>query len=199
MREYEQNSQEPLSEIASRFGVSLGTVYCAVKRAGKCLTRVSNGVSGRLRTSERASGQKHYRWKGAGEICGKYFQQARRGARLRGLEFKVSPDFCWSLFLKQNRRCALSGRDLQTNPMTASLDRKDSSLGYTEDNVQWLHKDVNVAKLDKTDSEFVRMCCEVADCQRLSSPPTYPAIRTTTASQGCPQNPSAAISITVPQ
>ena len=45
---------------------------------------------------------------------------------------------------------------------TASLDRKDSSLGYTLDNIQWVHRTVNKIKLDLQQDEFVEWCKRVA-------------------------------------
>jgi hypothetical protein len=41
---------------------------------------------------------------------------------------------------------------------TASLDRKDSSKGYTKDNVQWIHKTINFMKGQMSDQEFVSWC-----------------------------------------
>ena len=45
---------------------------------------------------------------------------------------------------------------------TASLDRIDSSLGYTIGNVQWVHKHVNVMKNIYPQNMFLFICCEVA-------------------------------------
>jgi hypothetical protein len=42
----------------------------------------------------------------------------------------------------------------KANPFKASLDRIDSSRGYTEDNVQWVCWSVNQMKSDKTKEEF---------------------------------------------
>jgi len=70
----------------------------------------------------------------------------------------------WGLFLNQDRKCALSGLPLVFGANhgkiegTASLDRIDSSKGYTIDNVQWVHKIVNLMKQDSSDEEFVKMC-----------------------------------------
>jgi hypothetical protein len=41
---------------------------------------------------------------------------------------------------------------------TASLDRIDSSKGYTLGNIQWVHKWVNLMKQDMTDQEFIEWC-----------------------------------------
>lgn len=41
---------------------------------------------------------------------------------------------------------------------TASLDRIDSNFGYTETNVQWVHKELNIMKWNLTDKSFVDWC-----------------------------------------
>ena len=46
---------------------------------------------------------------------------------------------------------------------TASLDRIDSLLGYTIDNVQWVHKDINRIKFDMSQCRFVELCCLIAE------------------------------------
>lgn len=40
--------------------------------------------------------------------------------------------------------------------------RKNSSLGYTTENVQWVHKDINRMKSDFSDNYFIEMCSNVA-------------------------------------
>jgi hypothetical protein len=44
---------------------------------------------------------------------------------------------------------------------TASLDRIDSLVGYIKGNVQWVHKDVNVSKMDFDESYFRQLCAAV--------------------------------------
>jgi hypothetical protein len=44
------------------------------------------------------------------------------------------------------------------NTHTASLDRIDSSKGYFKGNVQWIHKDLNVMKMDLTEEKFIDYC-----------------------------------------
>jgi len=96
------------------------------------------------------------------EIPGSYFRNLRFGAKSRNLEYNLTPEFLWNLYLKQNRKCALSGVDItfdkNLNPKihTASLDRINSSLGYVEENVQWVHKIVNQIKWDLSEDEFIK-------------------------------------------
>lgn len=86
--------------------------------------------------------------------------------------FKVSIKELWELFEKQNRQCSLSGLDIQfgvqsrvkekQKECTASLDRVDNSRGYTIDNVQWVHKDINKMKNTHSQEAFINICKLVA-------------------------------------
>lgn len=108
-------------------------------------------------------------WRGCGELSMDSFSNIRRGAESRNLEFKITIEFLWELFLKQNRKCALTGIELSLHKhkrngirQTASLDRKDSSKGYVENNVQWVHKHVNICKHTYGNEEFIEICNKVA-------------------------------------
>lgn len=77
--------------------------------------------------------------------------------------------YAWNLFIKQGKRCALSGRVLTMDPTsmaagasTASLDRIDSHKGYVRDNVQWVHLVVNDLKSNMQQDEFVAWCRDIA-------------------------------------
>ena len=109
----------------------------------------------------------NHKWKGVGEISGSYFRSLKRGSESRNLQFKITINEIWDLFLLQNRKCALSGMDLKFNSNrktcdgNASLDRSDPSLGYIIENVQWVHKDINYAKQEMTNNEFIEMCKKI--------------------------------------
>lgn len=92
-------------------------------------------------------------YKGYNDLSGTYYRTLINGAKIRNLEFNVSIEFLWDLYIKQNKKCALSGVDIKLErkfghgkKQTASLDRIDNHKGYTEDNVQWVHKDINLFK-----------------------------------------------------
>lgn len=62
--------------------------------------------------------------------------------------------------------CQLSGEPLVFEPdyiYTFSIDRIDSSKGYTHDNVQWVGVSVNTAKSNLIDEDFIDMCVAVAN------------------------------------
>lgn len=80
------------------------------------------------------------------------------GAETRGLEMKIGYAEIWDTFILQNRKCALTGWDITFakthHKNTASVDRIDSRLGYTKNNIQIVHKLINVLK-QNYDEEFL--------------------------------------------
>jgi hypothetical protein len=127
---------------------------------GAALRKGNNKSCGCLfKDSLRKVGRVSRRWKGYGEVPYNYFRLAKTGAKKRGLEFKISIEYIWRVFLKQKRICAISGVEItfgnahQTG--TASLDRIDSNKGYIKGNVQWVHKIVNRMKSNLSDEELI--------------------------------------------
>lgn len=110
------------------------------------------------------TGTSHYHWSGHGEISGTFFGFLKKGAKYRSIPFKLSKEYIWELYVKQKQRCALSNIKLTfdsqrtKNDGTASLDRIDSSKGYIEGNVQWVHKDVNFMKGELVQKNFINWC-----------------------------------------
>lgn len=117
----------------------------------------------------RKSTNKSKLWRGVGELSKDYFSSIKRSALSRNLEFNITIEYCWNLFLNQNKNCALSGVELslyhhKRNKIrrTASLDRIDNNRGYVEGNVQWVHKHINIAKHTYSNKEFIEICNKVA-------------------------------------
>ena len=110
---------------------------------------------------QHAFNLKNPRWKGVGEISKSFIYSIKRGANSRNLIFNVTPEYLWKLFLNQHRNCAISGVHLRfqiskvDHNATASLDRINSSLGYIEGNLQWVHKDINYMKQSMNNKEFL--------------------------------------------
>lgn len=107
-------------------------------------------------------------WKGYGEISSQHFNSIKNHAKSRNIEFNITIEEMWNLFLQQNRKCALTGLILEfkkshKDTKTASLDRIDSNKFYTIDNIQWVHKDINCMKMDLSNEEFYKYCKLVAD------------------------------------
>jgi hypothetical protein len=119
-------------------------------------------------------GSNNSRWLGFGEISGSFWKRVIRGAKRRGIDFNLTIEEIWDLYLKQNKKCALTNIDLYMpdgythktikrknhNKLSyaASLDRIDSSKGYTIDNVQWVLTEVNLMKMGMNQELFLEVC-----------------------------------------
>lgn len=130
----------------------------------------SNLTSGKTTSCgcQRPTGSESSLWQGYGEIGLTYWNSIIEGAADRNLKVEVSIEQAWNLFLAQHRRCALTGQLLVMHVPgqrmgDASLDRIDSQKGYLIDNVQWVHKDINLLKGAWLQSDFIDMCIAVAD------------------------------------
>lgn len=85
----------------------------------------------------------------------------------------IDANFLYSLWLKQEGKCALSNEpmDIIKNSLgNVSLDKIDPSKTYTQDNVQLVCWAINRAKGEMSQSLFVLMCEKVVNqnVQRLS-------------------------------
>lgn len=109
-------------------------------------------------------GGRHH--EGVGDLGRTFWCAIQHGAERREIPFNISIEYAWGLF---TGKCALSGVPItissnikEGNPdyskFTASLDRIDSSKGYIEGNVQWVHKIVNIMKGSLSEREFKKWC-----------------------------------------
>lgn len=123
--------------------------------------RKCNGV--RLRNSNSPH------WKGWGEIPGFAWSKILREAENRSLSVEITIQDAWNLFVRQGGVCKLSGLPIAfrkshaSEAATASLDRIDSSKGYTLDNIQWVHKDINRMKNMFDQKWYFKVCKMVSD------------------------------------
>jgi len=135
-------------------------------------------------------GVKHKGYKGFGELSGNVWSRIKGSARRRNLPFELTIEYAWQLFLDQNRRCKFTGVELiigsvnaKRSQDTASLDRKDSSVGYLIGNVQWVHKQINVMKGALSDAEFIEWCQKVTRNSPLTNGAGDGIVRSTDSDQ----------------
>lgn len=96
---------------------------------------------------------------------------SRHSAKVNSYKFNIGSNFLYELYKKQNGLCALSGikltilsnRTKRINNFNISIDRIDSSKGYTKDNIHLVCASINVMKLDHSTKEFVDLCKAVAN------------------------------------
>lgn len=143
---------------------------CGTKRAvrGDSLKKWVKGGTKSCGCVLKQVGRNHHAWRGYEDISAAFWKQFRWSARARKLPFKITIEYVWRLYLKQNKKCALTGlpisfpenaRDTSHN---ASLDRIDSSKGYIKGNVQWVDKRINFMKITLDNQEFIELCKLVA-------------------------------------
>lgn len=119
---------------------------------------------------EKMRGENSVLFKGCGDISGKYWGNINTRANRRNYEINISIEEGWKLYLKQERKCALSGIPIgfanankKSSETTASLDRKDSTKGYVINNIQWVHKKINIMKNIYSQEEFINLCKQVGE------------------------------------
>ncbi|QKF94337.1 hypothetical protein QKU48_gp0879 [Fadolivirus algeromassiliense] len=92
--------------------------------------------------------------------------------RSKKLKFDITEDDIKQLYIKQEGRCLLSGIKMtyigyqsnssnKINPFNISIDRIDSSKGYTKDNIQLICSAVNRMKSDLTDDELLLLSNDI--------------------------------------
>lgn len=131
-------------------------------RSSMCLTCKNS--------SKNMSKENNGNWKGYGEIPGEVLHRIKGGATRRRknnrkLQMEITCKDLDYLWKKQHGKCAYTQRSL-TLLKDASLDRIDSSKGYLVDNIEWVHKDVNKAKMALSKEDFLQMVYEINDHTR---------------------------------
>lgn len=100
------------------------------------------------------------------EIPISWFEVKRKKALDKGREYGFDIKYIWTIYIKQDRKCALSGLpldfDVDTDNGMVSIDRINNDKGYVKRNIQLLHKDVNYSKWTFSQKYFIKLCNLVA-------------------------------------
>lgn len=113
---------------------------------------------------KRKLGKDNYKFTGYEKITGYQWCVIKINAKKRNIDFDLDIKDAYELLVKQDFKCKLSGLDIELSKgfkkksWTATLDRIDSKKGYTIDNVQWLHKDINTMKWAFSQEQFLNYC-----------------------------------------
>lgn len=74
------------------------------------------------------------------------------------------------MYVKQDKKCALTGIPLSfernEKGCSASIDRIDSNIEYHLENIQLVHKDINLMKNHFNEDYFIDMCEKVVNTRR---------------------------------
>ena len=115
-------------------------------------------------------GESNGMWKGIGEMPYRYLTDIQNHAKQNARQCDISLEDLYSQYKKQNGKCIYSGiplifvrRGRTYRKGNASIDRIDSSEGYTKNNIQWVHKDINRMKTNFTNEYFIKLCNIVSE------------------------------------
>lgn len=105
------------------------------------------------------------------EIPNRFWTRLLEIAKRRQISFEITREEAFNLFKKQEAKCKLSGSSIYfskfrtnyNNYTTASLDRIDSTKPYSLDNVQWVHKHINMMKNNLPEDYFIDLCRRIAN------------------------------------
>lgn len=101
-----------------------------------------------------------------GSVRVAWFESFRKSAITRGYSWDITPEYVDVLHQQQKGVCALSGISIGWSVVnwshTASIDRIDNSLGYTEENIQLVHKKINMMRGSLSVDVFKELCVAVA-------------------------------------
>lgn len=161
--------------VSERVSADGSWVLCKCKCGDVSKVRVHKLLQGKSRSCKNCCyGVDGSNWKGVGGLPSTVFTKIKLRAKRRSKEFRLDKKYLWNLYSEQNGRCALSGleidfgldgnKNLSQSQGTASLDRIDSSMGYIEGNVQWVHKHVNSMKNSHTTEYFIKLCKLIVEC-----------------------------------
>ena len=132
----------------------------------KKLINISDIESGRSKSCKKCTNFIGYK-----NLSGVFWNNIKRGALSRNLEFNITIEQAYDLLEKQNFLCALTKLPITLHrnysqgfrkEQTASLDRINSDLGYTSNNIQWVNSDINIMKNNYDQTYFIEMCKLVA-------------------------------------
>ena len=98
--------------------------------------------------------------------CKRVYGYLQRRVRIKNFEVDFGPEFLVFLYEQQQGLCAYTKEPLELSSgslNTLSVDRKDSSKGYTKDNVCLTTWKVNNCKQDLDYESFVAICKQVVE------------------------------------
>ena len=89
-----------------------------------------------------------------------YLKNIEKRALIKNLSFNLDEEFLTKLLDNQGYKCNLSGVDIILNLKgktinTASIDRKDSKIGYIKENVQWVALPINYMKSNYKEEDII--------------------------------------------
>lgn len=135
---------------------------CENKRFVMLSYRLTSGNTTSCGCQSHPKGNLAYKWCGYEEIPGAFLAELKANCKRRKLKLCIDLKDIWEAYLKQDRKCALSGLPInfscKEGESTASIDRLNNDLCYLPDNFQLVHKDINFLRGTMTKEELIFWC-----------------------------------------
>jgi hypothetical protein len=147
---------------------------CGFEKLVYCLTLIKGQSTACFNCGHGNKGESNAKWKGYKEVPGSFINRITSRSKKSNREVKINAEDIYDLWIKQDKKCSLSGLPIDFINInqgninrkeskydlicTASPDRIDSNKGYTKDNVQLVHKDVNMIKKEYDQNYFLKLC-----------------------------------------
>lgn len=95
-----------------------------------------------------------------------WFNRFKRCAAVRGIEWDLCVEELWELYISQSKQCALTGWEIGWSEKgtvhTISIDRIDSDDHYHANNIQLVHKHINIMKNQYSMAFFMKACHSIS-------------------------------------
>lgn len=134
--------------------------------ANKCSEKLKKSLSSVYSRATILGIQKKIQYTKIEQIPKRIINQIKVHAKSKNRICNITEEDIYNTWIKQNKKCALSGIYVQFHNIpklsTASVDRIDCKKHYTLDNIQILHKDINLSKRIYTDEYYIYLCKLVA-------------------------------------
>lgn len=136
---------------------------CKCKCGNTCEVTTTSLKQGRVtscKCNQYKKGENVHNYTGYKSISRAKWYSIKSNAEIRNLEFNITKQDVWEIFVKQNFRCALTNLKISFEEKTASIDRIINSIGYTKENIWIVHKDINMMR-NKFSIEYFKKMCEL--------------------------------------
>lgn len=128
---------------------------------------ILKGTSTQCASCRTRIGDRNPRWRGHKDIPHHVYSIMCKAAEVRGIAVEITIEDLQAQWEKQGGKCALTGLPIRIGSgrtgRVASVDRIDNAKGYTKDNIQWVHKDVNLMKNKFDEDYFYEICKRVVE------------------------------------
>ena len=127
------------------------------ERAEAAKSQCRQCTNTRINKTISRKGSDNSAWAGYRDVPGRVFSRLKNNAAKRNIAFEITIEDIYKQYIKQNKRCAFTGVPLEFG-LDASVDRIDSSAGYSFYNIQIVHKTLNMMKKDLPNDIFIAWC-----------------------------------------